>query len=154
MSFFAECSGLHTNLQKSVIAPIACTSAHIQLVKDLFPAQIANFPIQYLGLPLTVGHLRKAHLQPLVDEVSGINPNLEGQPDEQGRKTDNGEIGDVLQMHPRHDLHQNPGVDIQRGRQEEAWIPMGGGGDRGRRPMLGRLAGCVSPTGVRRPGHI
>jgi len=40
----------------------------------LLPAEIADFPVKYLGLPLTVGRLRKAHLQPLVDRVAAYIP--------------------------------------------------------------------------------
>ncbi|CAO2188085.1 unnamed protein product [Urochloa humidicola] len=74
MTFFAACSGLHTNLQKSSVVPIACSEEQINLTRELFPAQITEFPITYLGLPLTVGRLKKAHLQPIVDKVGACLP--------------------------------------------------------------------------------
>lgn len=46
---------------------------------DVLQAQIADFPIQYLGLPLSVGKLRKAHLQPLVDKVTAGLPTWRAQ---------------------------------------------------------------------------
>ena len=74
LALFGDASGLHTNLQKSLIAPIACSDSEITLAAQLFPAEISDFPIKYLGLPLTVRRLRKAHLQPLVDRVAAYIP--------------------------------------------------------------------------------
>lgn len=70
LAFFGNASGLHTNLQKSLIAPIACIDEQVQRISTFLPARISEFPIQYLGLPLTVGRLKKVHLQPLVDKVA------------------------------------------------------------------------------------
>jgi hypothetical protein len=74
LAFFGDCSGLHINMNKTMIAPIACSSKNLELVRNIFPAQIVEFPVQYLGLPLSVTRLRKAHLQPLVDRVSATIP--------------------------------------------------------------------------------
>ncbi|CAL5070105.1 unnamed protein product [Urochloa decumbens] len=74
LDLFGDCSGLRTNLAKCSIAPIACSEEQLQKVRDMFPVQIVEFPIQYLGLPLTVGRLRKAHLLPLIDKVSASMP--------------------------------------------------------------------------------
>lgn len=74
LSFFGDCSGMRTNHAKSSITPIACTTDEIETTRSIFPAQVAEFPIQYLGPPLTVGRLWKAHLQPLVDKVAACLP--------------------------------------------------------------------------------
>ena len=74
LALFGDASGLHTNLQKSLIAPIACSDSEVTLAAQLFLAEISDFPIKYLGLPLTVRRPRKAHLQPLVDCVAAYIP--------------------------------------------------------------------------------
>lgn len=43
-------------------------------VRHILPARVAEFPIQYLGLPLTLGRLKKSHLQSLVDKVTASIP--------------------------------------------------------------------------------
>ena len=67
LELFAADAGLHTNLDKCLIAPIQCNlDATITLLK-YFPAKLSPLPIKYLGIPLSVGQLRKSDLQPLVD---------------------------------------------------------------------------------------
>jgi len=65
--------------------PIACSDGEIALAGQLFPAGLSDFPVKYLGLPLTVGRLRKSHLQPLVE-----HPKLEGFPAEQSWQINTG----------------------------------------------------------------
>lgn len=67
---FANASGLQTNLHKSLIAPIACSELQIGRITNILLAHLSDFPIQYLGLPLSTGLLRKVHFQPLVDKIS------------------------------------------------------------------------------------
>lgn len=74
LNFFGNATGLHTNLQKSLIAPIACSQDQLQRVQHILPAAISDFPITYLGLPLSVGRLKKSDFQPLVDKVSAAIP--------------------------------------------------------------------------------
>lgn len=74
LKFFGECSGLQINMQKTLMAPIACSQEDIEVVSELLPARISDFPITYLGLPLSITRLRKAHLQPLVDRVGASIP--------------------------------------------------------------------------------
>lgn len=74
LNFFGSTSGLHTNLQKSLIAPIACNAEQVQNIQGILPAQIAVFPIQYLGLPLSVTRLKKSHFQSLIDKVAASIP--------------------------------------------------------------------------------
>jgi hypothetical protein len=69
LHFFGNATGLHTNLQKSVIAPIACSEEQLQTIQHILPAPVSQFPITYLGLPLSVTRLRNTHFQYLVDKV-------------------------------------------------------------------------------------
>ncbi|XP_022680012.1 uncharacterized protein LOC111256374 [Setaria italica] len=74
LDFFGQVSGLRTNFHKSQLAPIYCTDEQISRIRDILHAQIATFPIQYLGLPLSVGRLKKSHFQPLIDKVASKIP--------------------------------------------------------------------------------
>jgi hypothetical protein len=72
---FGEVSGLVTNVTKSSIAPIQCASLNLEEVLTDFPAATTPFPIKYLGLPLSLGRLRRVDLQPYIDKaVSRLNP--------------------------------------------------------------------------------
>ena len=74
LRLFGSASGLHCNLGKSSISPIRCEEVDLQPVLDVLECPIRNFPIQYLGLPLSVGRLSKSDLQPLIDKVAGHVP--------------------------------------------------------------------------------
>ena len=49
LALFGDASGLLTNLQKSLIAPVACSDSEVALAGQLLPAEIADFPVKYLG---------------------------------------------------------------------------------------------------------
>jgi hypothetical protein len=49
------------------MAPIRCDDDQIALVPSLFPCQVVDFSIKYLGVPLFVAKLPKYALQPVVD---------------------------------------------------------------------------------------
>lgn len=67
---FGEVTGMFTNVSKSSIAPIRCSDIDLTPVLANFPAAIAQFPLKYLGLPLSLGRLRKADFQPYIDKVA------------------------------------------------------------------------------------
>jgi hypothetical protein len=57
------------------VATIRCEEIDIQNALAGFPAVRASFPIKYLGLPITLGRLRRCHLQSYVDKaLSRLNP--------------------------------------------------------------------------------
>lgn len=70
LELFAESSGLRINLQKCSITCIRCDEETSQAVADHFQCIRKDFPITYLGLPLSIGRLRKADIWPLVDKFS------------------------------------------------------------------------------------
>jgi hypothetical protein len=58
--------GLKTNIQKSSVTPIRCSSEELDLVQWWIPCRVLVFACKYLGLPLTVKKLTKAQVQPIV----------------------------------------------------------------------------------------
>jgi hypothetical protein len=74
LDLFGEAIGLKANVQKSTVAPIQCTQLEVQEVMDYFPCEIEEFPIKYLGLPLSIKKLSKNQLQPLIDLLADLLP--------------------------------------------------------------------------------
>lgn len=74
LKFFGDASGLRTNMAKCTAVPIVCSKAEIDRIRHILDVQIAEFPITYLGLPLSVTSLRKRHFQPLIDKVTASMP--------------------------------------------------------------------------------
>ena len=68
---FGETTGLQTNIRKTIVTPIACDGINLDNILANLPVARAAFPIKYLGLPLTVRHLRKIDFQPLIDKATG-----------------------------------------------------------------------------------
>jgi hypothetical protein len=56
---FIQVTGLVTNLNKSLVAPIRCSNIDVRAVLTDFPAALVGFPFKYLGLPLTLSRLKK-----------------------------------------------------------------------------------------------
>ena len=71
MNAFGAATGLKINMQKSIIAPIWCSGLNMEDILHDFPGPRVNFPIQYLGLPLTLGRIKMVHLQYIQDRAKG-----------------------------------------------------------------------------------
>jgi hypothetical protein len=52
-----------------VLLPINCTHYGLVLVHDHLPCRLDEFPVKYLGLPLSLKKLTKSQLQPLIDRL-------------------------------------------------------------------------------------
>jgi hypothetical protein len=78
LEVFAGALGLRCNLGKCQIAPIRCDEAQVSLATSFFPCAMVEFPIKYLGLPLSVSKLPKLAWQPLVDCVADRLPSWKG----------------------------------------------------------------------------
>ena len=70
LELFGGASGLRCNLMKSSASPIRCDGIDLQPILQVLGCPLKTFQIQYLGLPLSVGHLTKAEIQPLVDRLA------------------------------------------------------------------------------------
>jgi hypothetical protein len=72
---FGDVTGLMTNVEKSSVAPIRCDDIDLTSVLAGFPAMLTQFPIKYLGLPLSLKRLRRVDLQAYIDKAaSRLNP--------------------------------------------------------------------------------
>jgi hypothetical protein len=71
---FGEASDLKTNMTKSSISPIQCAQTDLDLIHEHLPCRIEEFPIKYLGLPLSIKKLSKVQLQPLIDRLVDLLP--------------------------------------------------------------------------------
>uniref|UniRef100_J3NC32 Reverse transcriptase domain-containing protein n=1 Tax=Oryza brachyantha TaxID=4533 RepID=J3NC32_ORYBR len=80
LSAFGEATGLTPNLAKSSISSIRCHDEEKEMVANYLQCKIQDFPITYLGLPLSLRRLTRADLQPTMDrfakKVSGWKPKL------------------------------------------------------------------------------
>jgi hypothetical protein len=74
LNLFGQASGLKTNIQKSSIAPIQCTTTEIETVQGHLTFRIEEFSIKYLGLPLSLRKLTKTQLQPFIDHLADLLP--------------------------------------------------------------------------------
>ena len=74
LSYFGEVTGLVTNCNKSLVAPIRCANLDLDGVLQLFPAVWTSFPMRYFGLPLSVMRLKHIHFQYLQDKIAGKLP--------------------------------------------------------------------------------
>ena len=70
LQLFAGTSGFSTNFDKCSITPIRCSDEQIQEVLQVFPCRLQNFPLKYLGAPLSVTRLPRDSEQALVDSVA------------------------------------------------------------------------------------
>lgn len=70
LQLFGSASKLHTNLAKSSTTPIQCSSEEIAVVAGELAYPVTTFPLQYLGLPLSVCKVPISALQHLVDRMA------------------------------------------------------------------------------------
>jgi hypothetical protein len=71
MKAFGDATGLRINMAKSSIATIRCAGIDMEEILQDFTGRRVAFPIQYLGLPLTLGRIKMVHLQFIQDRAKG-----------------------------------------------------------------------------------
>lgn len=79
LKVFEGASGLACSMAKCHIAPIRCQQEHIEVTQQHFPCILTEFPIKYLGIPLSTSKLPKSALQPILDAVADRLPTWKGQ---------------------------------------------------------------------------
>lgn len=67
---FGRATGHCTNMQKTSVTPISCGNINLEAVLSNLSVSRPNFPIKYLGLPLTTRRLVRLDFQPLVDKAA------------------------------------------------------------------------------------
>jgi hypothetical protein len=67
---FGLVTGLQTNLQKTSVSAISCSNVDLDELLTRLPVARAQFPIKYLGLPLSTRRLRKVDFQPQIDKAT------------------------------------------------------------------------------------
>jgi hypothetical protein len=70
LNTFGGASGLCCNMNKSEIMAIRCSEEDAGLVDNLLPYRLSQFPIKYLGIPLSVTKLLKSAFQLLIDRMA------------------------------------------------------------------------------------
>lgn len=78
LSIFGQSSGLHTNLAKCSITAIYGGKDTMPQIVSILGCQVQQFLIKYLGLPLSIRAIPKAHHQYLVETVARKLPPSHG----------------------------------------------------------------------------
>jgi hypothetical protein len=74
LQIFQEISGLKINLDKSEILVIADNAGQGQRLTHILQCRVSNFPITYLGLPLSDKKLTRAAYLPLIQQEEARLP--------------------------------------------------------------------------------
>jgi hypothetical protein len=67
---FEKASGLGCNVDKCQMVTICCSSEQVVLAQELFPCLLKDFPVVYLGIPLSIRKLPKSAVQLIVDKMA------------------------------------------------------------------------------------
>lgn len=78
LNIFGLASGLFSNLEKSVATPMHCSEDDVARVVSILSYRIENFPLRYLGIPLSVYKLKRSEEQPLIDKIAARIPGWKG----------------------------------------------------------------------------
>lgn len=78
LRLFGEASGLMTNLAKCSITPVFGGEDVLQDIVAILGCQVQQFPIRYLGLPLSSQSIPKAQLHSMVESVARKLPPCHG----------------------------------------------------------------------------
>jgi hypothetical protein len=69
---FKGASGLGCNLSKCQISPIRCDPSHLELAAHFFLCAMVDFPLRYLGIPLSVMTLPRGVWQRLINGMADM----------------------------------------------------------------------------------
>jgi hypothetical protein len=78
LHIFEGAFGLGCNIAKCQLVPIRCSEEQISLAISFFQCYKVDFPIKYLGLPLSTSKLPKLVLQPLANCITDKLPAWKG----------------------------------------------------------------------------
>jgi hypothetical protein len=69
MDKFGQATGLRINASKSSVTAIRCSDFDLDSILHSFQGVRTSFPMNHLGLPITLGRLCLVHLQRIQDKV-------------------------------------------------------------------------------------
>ena len=78
LRIFGEASGLQTNLAKCSITPIHMPEDILPQLQEVLGCRRADFPITYLGLPLSTKKIPRARIQSTIDVIERRLPSYHG----------------------------------------------------------------------------
>lgn len=78
LDIFGNSSGLRTNIAKCSITPIFCADEVLTEIQAVLPCQVSQFPITYLGVPMSTSAIPRACFRPLIDKVAAKLSNWKG----------------------------------------------------------------------------
>jgi hypothetical protein len=78
LRIFAEASGLKTNLNKCSITPIFGDQDSLPQLQSILGCRLEEFPITYLGLPLSTRKIPRAWIQSTIDAMARRLPAFHG----------------------------------------------------------------------------
>jgi len=78
LRIFGEASGLQTNLAKCSITPIHLPDDNLPQLQEVLGCRRADFPITYLGLPLSTKKIPRARIQSTIDGIERRLPSCHG----------------------------------------------------------------------------
>uniref|UniRef100_J3L168 Reverse transcriptase domain-containing protein n=1 Tax=Oryza brachyantha TaxID=4533 RepID=J3L168_ORYBR len=90
---FGDVTGLWVNLAKSSVVPIRCANIDLTRVLDSFDGKLEQFPINYLGLPLTPGRINRNHLQSILYKIKKRMAGWKREDDQSGWSEDSDKCG-------------------------------------------------------------
>jgi hypothetical protein len=112
-------------VQKSSVVPIRCSEIDIESVLQGFLVLRSTFPIRYLGLPLSVHHLRSGDFQFIVDKMASKLPIGQGKFINR-RESDLREVRHCLPSYLRSYHFVGPKRHLKGNVQARACISLGG----------------------------
>jgi hypothetical protein len=78
LDIFVNASGLKTNISKCSITLIYGAKDVLPEIQMVLPCQVCQFPITYLGVPLSMTAIPRTHIRPLIDKVAVRLPAWQG----------------------------------------------------------------------------
>lgn len=78
LTIFGDTTGIRTNLSKCSITPIFGGEEALEEIVQILGCQVQQFPVRYLGIPLSTKKVQKAEFQSLVEAVARKLPPCHG----------------------------------------------------------------------------
>ena len=81
LRLFAKMAGLKINYQKSSFVPLNLDEPHTDLLRSILGCTATTFPLNYLGMPLSIKRPTRQFFLPLIEKLEKKTPGLESKAD-------------------------------------------------------------------------